>query len=424
MQEPRRSIGKRPDELQLAGRDPHKSQQGWWKHQRRAVPFAAPYERSGVVIDQPAKLRDWMVPGPLTPGPLTKGNGQWLYLVFGQSLVAAVISGAINFGVAVALYHSQPRVRIWPFDQQTVAGDMGVTVIIQQIVSFIITSSLVHHDLYAGPIGPLRRPWPPLLHLPSTPVPEGHWLGIRMREDVEREGKSCRMGRSEGKTKLDGWWWWFVRAVMTGSERNDLLAVGISWRQRLERLVWTAAQGFFLCCLTFWWYWPIAIAIVAPIYEHRNLAGTYIPMIIKLLYGAIMSLLTNPIMALMAMGAESSVRRAYPELPVWDPFGGREDFAQWKIEHGVVDHAELGEAGIEGTATPSPLHGQSSGSSDEQDSDRFRGAEAAGVAAEKTQVAAPSGNLTTGYQSGNLLERRITEEPSAALSHDLHEKQA
>ncbi|KAN0060920.1 hypothetical protein ACQY0O_006654 [Thecaphora frezii] len=342
LQEPRRSIGKRPSELHLRERDPHLTNKEWWKSARRAVPFAAPYERSGVVIDQPATLKDWIV-----PGPLTFGHGQWWYLIAGQSLVAAVISGAINFGVAVALYKGRPSVDLWTFSKQTVAGDMGVTVIIQQIVSFIITSALVHHDLYAGPIGPLRRPWPPLLHLPSTPDAAGSLLGVRMAEDVKHQGVPCPMGRSEGKSKLNGYWWWFVRAVLTGSERNDLLASEISWRQRLERLVWTAAQGFLLCVLTFWWYWPLSIAIVAPLYGNRELAGTYMPMIIKLLFGAILSLLTNPIMALMAMGAESSVRRCYPELPIWYPFGGKADYEQWKLEHGVGSEGDAGEDGAE-----------------------------------------------------------------------------
>ena len=386
MKEPRRSISKRPDELHLAERDPHTSKHTAEKPYRRAIPFAAPYARSGVVIDQPATLRDWIV-----PGPLTFGYGQWWYLVFGQSIVAAIISGAINFGVAVALYRTQPTIDIWTFDRQTVAGDMGVTVIIQQIVSFIITSSLVHHDLYAGPIGPLRRPWPPLLHLPSTPKPEGHWLGARMRGE---EATPCRMGRSQGRSRINGWSWWFVRAILTGSERNDLLAAGISWRQRLERVVWTAAQGFALCCLTFWWYWPIAIAIVAPIYEHRELAGTWVPMIIKLLYGAILSLLTNPIMALMAMGAESSVRRAYPELQIWEPFGGKEDFERWKVEHGVSESREQAEVTEQARSESS--------SADETDAGDGH-----------------AGQATTekvGYQSSNLLERRITEEPTAALT--------
>ncbi|PWN52213.1 hypothetical protein IE53DRAFT_312561, partial [Violaceomyces palustris] len=331
MQEPRRSIGKRPHEFGLAEKDPHKaSDQAWWKHHRRAVPFAAPYPRSGIVLDRPATLKDWKV-----PGPLTFGHGQWWYLIVAQGFVACVISGAINFGVATAMYRSAPSINLWTFSRSTVAGDMGVTVIIQQIVSFIITSSLVHHDLAAGPIGPLRRPWPPLMHLPSTPEPGGHALGFKMPVEVKESGVACPMGRSEGKSKRNAWFWWIVRSVMMGSERNDILASGISWRQRLERLVWTAAQGFMLCCLTFWWYWPISIAIVSPIYEHRELAGTWVPMIIKLIYGGLLSLLTNPIMALMAMGAESSVRRCYPELPIWHPYGGQADFALWKLEQGI-----------------------------------------------------------------------------------------
>ena len=202
MQEPRRSIGKRPSEYGLKEKDPHQGRgKDWWKHVRRAVPFGAPYARSGVVIDQPAQPRDFIV-----PGPLTFGHGQWWYLVFGQGIVAAVISAAINFGVAVALYRTQPTIDIWTFKRQTVAGDMGVTVIIQQIVSFIITSALVHHDLYAGPIGPLRKPWPPLLHLPSTPDPAGHKFGTKMPEDVDADGHACPMGRSQGKSKWDGYW--------------------------------------------------------------------------------------------------------------------------------------------------------------------------------------------------------------------------
>lgn len=132
-----------------------------------------------------------------------------------------------------------------------------------------------------------------------------------------------------------------------GSERNDLLSPGISWRQRIERLLFTAVQGFVICLLTFWWYWPISIAIVAPIYEHRSLAGTFIPAIIKLVYGGVLSLLTNPIMALLAMGAESSVRRGYPELEVWREFGGDEDFDAWLGEQGLThSDVEIGPNGI------------------------------------------------------------------------------
>ncbi|PWN22500.1 hypothetical protein BCV69DRAFT_235637, partial [Microstroma glucosiphilum] len=342
LKEPRRSIGKRPEEFDLRARDSRNGHK-FLKREKdlvREVPFAAPYAKSGVVLSSPASWSDFKV-----PGPLTLGHGQWWYLIAGQSIVAAVISGAINFGVGCATYNKyQPptELRFWQWIPVPLAGDMGVTIIVQQIVSMIITSALVHHDLTDGPIGPLRRPWPPLMHLPSTPSPTGSWLGCRMSADVPDE-KPLYMGKAEGQGKLKRYWWWLVRASLTGSERNDILAKGISWRQRCERILWTAVQGFILCLLTFPWFWPISIAIVAPIYEHRNLAGTWIPPIVKLLYGAIMALLTNPIMALLAMGAESSVRRAYPELDIWQPFGGEADYQAWLTEQHIAgDEVEIG----------------------------------------------------------------------------------
>ncbi|CAO1632846.1 unnamed protein product [Sympodiomycopsis kandeliae] len=348
LREPRRSIGRRPDEYDLAARDPHMGG-GSNKGVQRQVAFAAPYTRSGVVTLRPSKWKEWMV-----PGPLTFGHGQWWYLTLGQSLLAAVISGAINFGVACATYNHYDKntpVRLWQWYPVPLAGDMGVTVIIQQIISMLLTSALVHHDLTNGPIGPLRRPWPPLLHLPSTPAATGSWLGMKLASEVSSE-KPLYMGKAEGKSKTKQYFWWFIRSFFMGSERNDLFANGITWRQRAERILWTAVQGFILCLVTFPWFWPISIAIVAPIYGGRNLSETYIPAIIKLVYGAVLSLVTNPIIALLAMGAESSVRRAYPELELWEPFGGQADYQAWLIEqHIPTEDVEIGPSGLARSST-------------------------------------------------------------------------
>ena len=86
----------------------------------------------------------------------------------------------------------------------------------------------------------------------------------------------------------------------------------------MERLLCTALQGGWWAVITFWWYWPIAIAIVAPIYEHDNLVHTWTPPIIKLLFGGILGLLTNPFIALFTIGAESHVRRFYPHDSLWN----------------------------------------------------------------------------------------------------------
>ncbi len=218
------------------------------------------------------------------------------------------------------MYRSQSDITYWILARNTVAGDMGVTVLIQCIITFIITSALVHSELSTGPVAPLSRPWPPLLHLPSTPAPHGFgFFGMRLPRDVP-EGESLRMGPTitSRSSAFKRYFLWIIRMAYTGSERNDLLAPGLAFTQRLERLVCSALQGLLLGVITFPWFWGIAMAITAPLYSARNLGGTWIPEIIKLIYGGLLALFTNPVIALMAMGAESSVKRAYPELDIWE----------------------------------------------------------------------------------------------------------
>ena len=285
--------------------------EGLYVPQGKKVCWAAPYENSGYVSRRPSTLRDWFTFGPL--------NAQQVFYIFIMNGVGAmIISGAANFGVACAMYRStgDNEIRVWPLEKNTIAGDMGVTVILQQLATYLITSQLTNFDLRHGTKS-LTRPWPPMMHFPSTPFPTGSWLGVKMPEDVVARGRPLYMGNGEGRSRFQRLVLWFLRATSTGSERNAILVRGITLRQRLERFVWTALQGLWWAVLTFWWYWPIAIAIVAPIYEHRDMRGTWIPEIIKLLFGGIMGLITNPFIALFALGAETHVRRFYPDSPVF-----------------------------------------------------------------------------------------------------------
>lgn len=198
---------------------------------------------------------------------------------------------------------------------------------------------MVHSDIANGPIvAPLRKPWPPLLHLPSTPSPTGNFFGFKTSSEVSQLDLSpLPMGKSTDASLIKQWFLFVIRSIFTGSEKNNILAPGLPGKVRFQRILWTAFQGLCLSVFTFWWYWPISIAIVAPLYEHREevLVNSYIAPVIKLIFGGVLSLLTNPIMALMAMGAEFNVRRAYPELECWREFGGDEDTTEWRKEMGV-----------------------------------------------------------------------------------------
>lgn len=272
------------------------------------TPLAAPFVGTGVVSSRKSTWRDWLSLGPLTPY-------QIFYVFVLNGLGAMVISAAANFGVACAMYRTTDiEISMWILEKNTIAGDMGVTVIIQQLITMIVTSTLCHHDLRHG-VKAFTRPWPPMMHFPSSPFPHGSWLGSTLPS--ETGGHSLYMGNARGKSPIVQFILWFLRAVSTGSERNAFLLRGLTFRQRIERLLFTALQGLWVAVLTFWWFWPIAIAIVAPIFEHRDMRGTWIPPLIKLIFGGLMGLLTNPIMAMMALGAESEVRRHHPDLTLW-----------------------------------------------------------------------------------------------------------
>lgn len=51
------------------------------------------------------------------PFPLPLSLKQWIYIAGMQGLVAGVIDGGANFGVAYAMYHGQEDVRMWVFSK-------------------------------------------------------------------------------------------------------------------------------------------------------------------------------------------------------------------------------------------------------------------------------------------------------------------
>ena len=300
---------------------------GLYVDQDVAVPMAAPFVGSGVVIERPSTWRDWLDLGRLKPLHL-------FYVFVMNGLGCMILAAAANFGVACAMYRTTSMpITMWVLAKNTIAGDMGVTVLIQQAVTFIITSQLCHHDVRHG-IPTLTKPWPPMLHFPANASPNGSWLGTKMPSTVREEGFGpLYMGNGEGRSRFAQFVLWFLRTLCTGSERNAFLLRGLTFRQRVERLVFTGLQGLWLAVLCFWWYWPIAIAITAPLYDGRDMQGTWIPPIIKLIFGGVLGLLTNPIIALLALGAESEVRRCHPDLAVWQegtPGNRPKDVLPWK----------------------------------------------------------------------------------------------
>ncbi|KAF9110300.1 hypothetical protein BGX27_006558 [Mortierella sp. AM989] len=81
-----------------------------------------------------------------------------LYLVFMHGIGAMILDGSINFGLAVAMYKtSNQTVNLWSFPN-TLAGDATVTVIIQQLLTYILDQLSVKGDVNKGLVAPLMMP--------------------------------------------------------------------------------------------------------------------------------------------------------------------------------------------------------------------------------------------------------------------------
>ncbi|SCZ88968.1 BZ3500_MvSof-1268-A1-R1_Chr1-1g00862 [Microbotryum saponariae] len=227
------------------------------------------------------------------PVPLT--TRQLLYVWLPQTIGAAILDGGINFGIACAMYRSQNNITVWDIHHNTIAGDCGVTVFIQGILSFVIASSLVHADIRSGMIIPFSRPWPDTTLSPNEPFPIQETLSTRPHGAIYRAFHQ--------RPSLRRW-----LRIFQGSDSNDLLARGVPTKVWFKRLVRTVWQGAVLSAVFFSVWWPITIAIIAPIWGGRNMAHTWVPQIIKLVFAFVLGFFQNPIIACIALGAEDSVR--------------------------------------------------------------------------------------------------------------------
>lgn len=267
------------------------------------------------------------------PVPLTAR--QYVYILIIQGLVAALIDAGANFGIAYAMYHSQSSVRMWVFSENTIAGDLGVTPLIQTAVSMIISSALIHSDLHHHAIRPLPFVWPHVEHLPDPRrACELFKRGTRVQagEGTHKgSGTSSPLAekphQSEESRGMRYYALMLIRFIFEGTEHNMLL----DWHGPgtfLQRIVLTGLQGLGLGVIFGFPLWCLAVVILGPIYGTGNMGNKWAPQVrsrfprswadadkrgkvIKLVYGFLTGLITNPVIALLALGSQAEHHLVY-----------------------------------------------------------------------------------------------------------------
>lgn len=168
----------------------------------------------------------------------------------------------------------------------------------------MISSTLVHTDLHNGVIPPLPFVYPHVEHLPDPRILINRLF--RRKPSTDEKGDELDE-KAQPKTKggFMFYFWMLIRFLFEGTERNMLLARGIGVKAWFGRLLWTGLQGAGLGILLGFPAWCLAILICGPIWKMDNMGNKWAPQAIKGIYGGLFGLYSNPIIATIALGAQS-----------------------------------------------------------------------------------------------------------------------
>lgn len=204
-------------------------------------------------------------------------------------------------------------IQMWVLAKNTIAGDLGVTPIIQCLASMLITSTLVHTDLHHHAVAPLPYVWPHVEHLPDPRILLDK---IFRRKDIapeKTEDEKGNMNYPSSGSEIGGHKGWLyypnmlVRFTFEGTEANILFSP-FKAKLFIFKAFLTAAQGALLGIFFGLPLWCLFIVVLGPIYKNDNMAETgwkWAPMVIKCVYGAVLGWVTNPIIAGLALGSQA-----------------------------------------------------------------------------------------------------------------------
>lgn len=173
----------------------------------------------------------------------------------------------------------------------------------------LITSTLVHTDIHNKAIPPMPFVYPHVVHLPDPRILINRIFRSNMATDTtyaDGEVWDEKTARYEPlkKNTLRYYFFMLVRFIFEGNEKN-MLAARVGAKNWFGRLLWTAAQGAALGIVCGFPLWCLAVTILGPIYGTRNMGNKWAPQVIKFVYAAIVGWVTNPIIAILALGSQS-----------------------------------------------------------------------------------------------------------------------
>ncbi|KAK0708275.1 hypothetical protein B0H67DRAFT_556793 [Lasiosphaeris hirsuta] len=209
--------------------------------------------------------------------PTKKLTGrQFFYIFVVDGLGAMALSGGINFAIAYAMYTTQDLstnpIRLWQLPN-TLAGDAGLTTIIQNIITWLIELLIVQRDLKHGgvaAIGFVPKPTHPFLRCRPLRRDPTHPPPPNPNQDATPASSPAPTARDPPGPVAR-----FTTFLLSQALRAFLVAVA-----------------------SFVLLWPPAVGILTAVGTRSGgdwvFEKTWAPQVFKLVYGGVLALLTTP----------------------------------------------------------------------------------------------------------------------------------
>ncbi|KAI9003259.1 hypothetical protein BC832DRAFT_560360 [Gaertneriomyces semiglobifer] len=190
---------------------------------------------------------------------------QWLYLGFMHCLIPAIISGAINFGIATPMYRDKP-IHMFTFPNN-LAGDAAVTAFIQTTITFLLDGALTSVDVRKG----IAKPIP--FYLPRFSI---------------------------------------FRLIFPEGQDLDNFGPAPSGRYRLRRLWLTIRSGLVLSLLVILPMWGLGVGIACAVWPEvtssEGGSGWPEPQVFKAIYAFCLAMITTPVSTIAALSNAARIR--------------------------------------------------------------------------------------------------------------------
>ncbi|KAK3350052.1 hypothetical protein B0T25DRAFT_611148 [Lasiosphaeria hispida] len=219
--------------------------------------------------------------------PTKKLTGrQFFYIFIVDGLGAMALSGGINFAIAYAMYTTQDLtanpIRLWQLPN-TLAGDAGLTTIIQSIITWLIELLIVQRDLKHGgvaAIGFIPKPTHPLLR----------WFFFLDQGQRPLSSPTPHLVAPSAAT----------RPIPTNPDTTPAAACKPPGpvARFTTFLLSQALRALLVAVASFVLLWPPAVGILTAVGTRSGgdwvFEKTWAPQVFKLVYGGVLALLTTP----------------------------------------------------------------------------------------------------------------------------------